>query len=176
MYQREFTYGYAGGKSSRFGPKVVIKITEENAPVTLAYNHLRNLLQKKTIDKKDIPAALGLVSSSQQLHHMNLPVLAEVLVYIDRQGLNIVRGEERALAQFSYAKITTHLNNLLEKTFREEKPTEETKTVLRERMAVQFYRYLLYVIDLWRKSQEEAAKLKDLQPIDAPVTHDVIYG
>lgn len=167
----EFQYRRGkGNRQTRLGPRTATEGPRRASAKTLtpdqiALNKLGKLLEKPGISRNDRYAYLGMLANAEQLRFMNMPVVAQVLLFMRSVG-NDINDQN-----FTYVAILPYINQLLPRN----EPTRDglrTKQVvaddlerMRLRLAATFLRYTLYILTL-RQEQEQllqAAQLADAQ-------------
>jgi hypothetical protein len=163
----EFRRG-KGNRKTRLGPRTNVDImarrggeNTEKTPNNIAAKKLAALLDKPGLTQRDRFNYVGLMRQAEQIRFMNMPVLAEVLLYMHNVG-NAVNE-----TNFNYAAIRPYIDRLLprqeimEGGIRTKDIPEEELEIMRLRMAATFLRYIRYVMLL----REQAAR--DLEEAQA---------
>lgn len=150
-----------GNRKSRLGPRVQIETVAKEiggkqamTPDEIALKKLLRLLDKPGLTKKDRYSYVDLMRQAEQIRFMNMPVLAEVLLFMHNIG-NIVTD-----TNFSYTAILPFVDRLLPKKDTTEGGTtkeipEEDLQIMRLRMAATFLRYIRYVSFLRQQAEQE---------------------
>jgi hypothetical protein len=157
----EFRRG-KGNKKTRLGPRVNIGIIGEKRgganqsqkPDDIAGNRLFRLLMP-SLGKKEASDYVNLMKNGEQIRFLNMPVLAEVLLYMHNISNNVTK------ANFNYNRILPYIEKLL--PHNEITPTggrgkeysDEELQIMRLRMAATFLRYVRYVIVLMKEATEQ---------------------
>lgn len=157
----EFRRG-KGNRKTRLGPRINIGTTKGvsggnygQTPDDIAIKKLIMLLGKTGLHQRDRYNYAGLMRRAEQIRFMNMPVLAEVLLYMHNVG-NVVTEQN-----FSYNAIRPYVDNLLprreiqEGGVRSKEIPEEKLEIMRLRMAATFLRYIRYVSALRKQASEE---------------------
>lgn len=158
------THTYAGeyyGKRGkiRTGPKVQyhgMSDGKSSSPDDIALNKLyRQLSVGEGIDKDTLNGIKNKVKGAEQLRFMNMEVLAQVLIYMDRVGYDIT------YENFNYNAILPYINKLLQKRkigtsdrdteiatsgFKTKETSPVDLEISRLRMAATFLRYIRFVL------------------------------
>lgn len=165
----EFRRG-KGNRKTRLGPRVNTEtITRRGGekqiqtPDDIAIKKLTKLLDKPGLTQKDRYSYAELMRRAEQIRFMNMPVLAEVLLYMHNAG-NVITGEN-----FNYNSIQPYIDRLLprreimEGGIRPKEIPEEELEIMRIRMAATFLRYIRYILLLRQQAAEELADAQDQQ-------------
>ena len=108
----EFRRG-KGNKKTRLGPRMREEYTGHRGekrvqtPNDIAYHKLLKLLEKPGLTKADRYDIANSVKNAEQLRFMNMPVLAEALLYMKNVG-NVVD-----LRTMNYAALSPYIERLL---------------------------------------------------------------
>lgn len=155
----EFRRG-KGTRKTRFGPRMrkedLIKKGEKQnlTPDQIAINKLDRLLQKPSLEKTDRDMYTNLLRGAEQLRFMNMPVLAQVILFMNSKG-NVVTADN-----FNYMEISGYIEVLLperESTKEGGKGkyiSEDELNLYRLRMAATFLRYIRYIQALLEQNEE----------------------
>ncbi|CAH6418992.1 Hypothetical protein HVR_LOCUS178 [uncultured virus] len=151
----EFRRG-KGNRKTRLGPRIRTDVNakttgekQNQTPDDIAIKKLGKLLDKPGLTQKDRFDYTALMIRAEQIRFMNMPVLAQVLLYMHNVG-NEVTAEN-----FSYGAIRPYIDSLLprreviEGGIKTKEIPEEELEIMRLRMAATFLRYIHYV-DLLR--------------------------
>jgi len=171
----EFRRG-KGNRKTRLGPRMNADVVSRQGgvdrqvqtPDDIAIKKLIKLLDKPGISPKDRYNYGGLMRNAEQIRFMNMPVLAEVLLYMHNVG-NIVTE-----LNFSYGAILPYVDRLLprkeimEGGIRPKEISEEEIQVMRLRMAVTFLRYIRYVTSLREQAAQDLETAQNNQEDIAP--------
>jgi hypothetical protein len=169
----EFRRG-KGNRKTRLGPRVQIDQginrgdKQAQTPDDIAIKRLTKLLDKPGLTQADKMAYISLMRRAEQLRVMNMPVLAEVLLYIHNVGGVITEQN------FNYDAILPYIERLMPKREIAEGGTkardvqEEDLEIMRLRMAASFLRYIRYVMNLQANTLDAAEIAQAEQPIIAP--------
>jgi hypothetical protein len=162
----EFRRG-KGNRKTRLGPRITVTTTrgiggEKRTPTPddIAIKKLIGLLEKPGLTQRDRYNYAGLMRQAEQIRFMNMPVLAEVLLYMHNVG-NVVTEEN-----FNYNAIRPYVDRLLprreiqEGGVRAKEIPEDELEIMRLRMAATFLRYIRYVSLL---RENAAAELEQAQ-------------
>ena len=156
----EFRRG-KGNRKTRLGPRINVDVItrrggekQVQTPDEIALKKLLKLLDKPGLNQRDRYGYVGLMRQADQIRFMNMPVLAEVLLYMHNVGNEVTE------ANFSYNAISPYITRLLprreilEGGMRPKEIPEDELQIMRLRMAATFLRYIRYVSLL----QEQAAQ------------------
>lgn len=170
----EFRRG-KGNRKTRLGPRINVDVItrrggEKTAqtPDDIAIKKLIKLLDKPGLTQRDRYNYAGLMRQAEQIRFMNMPVLAEVLLFMHNVG-NIVTEEN-----FSYNTIRPYINRLLprreiqEGGIRGKEIPEEELEIMRLRLAATFLRYIRYVSLLREQAAQELEQAQLQQAEIAP--------
>lgn len=157
-----------GNRKTRLGPRTRGEPEtrpggERQTPDDIAIKKLAKLLDKPGLTQRDRYAYTGLMIRAEQIRFMNMPVLAEVLLYMHHVG-NVVNENN-----FSYDAILPYIERLLprrevtETGVKHKEISPEDLQVMRLRMAATFLRYIHYVDLLRRQSATELAEAEEEQ-------------
>lgn len=160
----EFRRG-KGNRKTRLGPRIAVETVtrrgggekQNQTPDDIAIKKLLKLLEKPGLSKDDRYAYAGLMRNAEQIRFMNMPVLAEVLLFMHNVG-NTVTAEN-----FNYNSIRPYIDRLLprrevaEGGIRAKEISEEDLEIMRLRMAATFLRYIRYVSFLREQAAEALA-------------------
>ena len=165
----EFRRG-KGNRKTRLGPRVNVEIAARrgaekqiHTPDDIAIKRLTKLLEKPGLSQRDRYAYAELMRRGEQIRFMNMPVLAEVLLYMNNVG-NEITDEN-----FNYNAILPYIDRLLprrevmEGGFRAKEIPEEDQEIMRLRMAATFLRYIQYILLLREQAAEEMAMAQEQQ-------------
>lgn len=174
----EFRRG-KGNRKTRLGPRTNVDITarrggekQAQTPDDIAIKKLTKLLDKPGLTQKDRYNYAGLMRQAEQIRFMNMPVLAEVLLYMHNVG-NVVTE-----ANFNYNAIRPYIDRLLprreitEGGLKGKEISEEELEIMRLRMAATFLRYIRYVSLLREQAAEELEEAQKQQGEMAPLVID----
>lgn len=169
----EFRRG-KGNRKTRLGPRINAEITgrrggdrQTQTPDDIAIKKLIKLLDKPGLIQRDRYAYAELMRRAEQIRFMNMPVLAEVLLYMHNVGNEITQEN------FNYDAIRPYIDRLLprreitEGAIRAKEIPEEDLEIMRLRMAATFLRYIRYVSLLREQAQKEFDQAQ-AQQIDVP--------
>lgn len=147
----EFRRG-KGNRKTRLGPRIgydaATRYGEENqiqSPNEIALKKLFKLLDKPGLTVRDRYGYIGLMRQGDQIRFMNMPVLAEVLLYMHNVGNQVNENN------FSYTIIKPYLDRLLpqkeilEGGLIQKELSEDELQIMRLRMGATFLRYIRYV-------------------------------
>jgi hypothetical protein len=162
----EFRRG-KGNKKTRLGPRTssnIVRSTERQTqtPDDIAINKLIKLLDKPGLTPKDRYYYAGLMRQAEQIRFMNMPVLAEVLLFIHNTP-------EVNHEYFNYDAISPYIDRLLPRRenndggLKSKEITPEEIEIMKLRMAATFLRYIRYVILLRDQAKEELEEAKKQQ-------------
>lgn len=165
----EFRRG-KGNRKTRLGPRVNTETIayrggekQIQTPDDIAIKKLLKLLDKPGLTQRDRYAYAELMRGAEQIRFMNMPVLAEVLLYMHYAG-NDITGEN-----FNYAIIQPYVDRLLprreiaEDGVRTKEISEEELEIMRIRMAATFLRYIRYVSLLRQQAAEQLEEAQTQQ-------------
>lgn len=165
----EFQYRKGkGNRQTRLGPRTATegarRVTgKTQTPNQIALNKLIKLLEKPGITRNDRYGYINMLSNAEQLRFMNMPVVAQVLLFMRSVGNQVTEQN------FSYAAILPYINQLLPRNDitsdglrKKEIPVDELER-MRLRLAATFYRYIWYIITL---QQEQEQLLREAQITD----------
>lgn len=145
----EFRRG-KGNRKTRLGPRIRTdfsgrSVNERQTPDGIAIEKLGKLLDKPGLTRKDIEEYKSLMRRAEQIRFMNMPVLAQVILYMHNVGNNVT------VDNFNYNSIKPYIDTLLPRrevmeggTRTKEIPKEELD-IMRLRMAATFLRYIKYI-------------------------------
>lgn len=167
----EFQYRRGkGNRQTRLGPRTTTdgprRATGKTlTPDRIALNKLEKLLEKPGISRNERYAYLGMLANAEQLRFMNMPVVAQVLLFMRSVGNEVTRNN------FTYAAIFPYINQLLPRNeptrdgLRAKEVAADDLERMRLRLAATFLRYTRYILILIREQQEllQAAQLADAQ-------------
>lgn len=170
----EFRRG-KGNRKTRLGPRIRTEVetrrgTEKQTqtPDDIAINKLAKLLDKPGLTQRDRFAYTGLMIRAEQIRFMNMPVLAEVLLFMHNVG------NEVTAANFSYNTIKPYIDRLLphrevlEGGIRTKEIPEDELEIMSLRMAATFLRYIRYVSLLRERAAQELEEAQAQQAEIAP--------
>lgn len=129
---------------SRFGPRTkAIIITDENkkkkTPEDIARAKLLNLLKDdRTVTIQQQLIYVDRVILGDQIRYMNLPVLAQVILFL----INIENKPER----INYDNMSLYIERMIPQTNISKFSDSEENNIMRMRMAATFVRYIEYVL------------------------------
>lgn len=165
----EFNRG-KGNRKTRLGPRTNVEITtrtggekQVQTPDDIAIKKLIKLLDKPGLTQRDRYAYAELMKRAEEIRFMNMPVLAEVLLYMHNLGTEIT-GEN-----FNYNAIQPYIDRLLprrevaEGGIRTKEIPPEELEIMRLRMAATFLRYIKYVLLLRERAAQELAEAQTQQ-------------
>jgi len=174
----EFRRG-KGNRKTRLGPRVRDDINirrggekQTQTPDDIAIKKLRKLLDKPGLTEKDRFAYTGLMVRGEQIRFMNMPVLAEVLLYMHNVG------NEVTTANFSYNAVRPYVDRLLprrevmEGGIKTKEIPEDELEIMRLRMAATFLRYIRYVSLLREQAAQDLEEAQAQQAEMVPPTID----
>ena len=157
----EFRRG-KGNRKTRLGPRITVETTtrrgvgekQHQTPDDIALKKLLKLLEKPGLSLKDRYDYIALMRNAEQIRFMNMPVLAEVLLFKHNVGNNVTQEN------FNYNAIRPYIDRLLphkevaEGGIRAKELSEEDLEIMRLRMAATFLRYIRYVSFLQERAVE----------------------
>lgn len=157
----EFRRG-KGNRKTRLGPRINVEVTTRRGgdkttqtPDDIAIKKLRKLLDRPGLTKTDRFNYSDLMKRAEQIRFMNMPVLAEVLIF-----MHDVRNPVTE-ANFSYNAIRPYIDRLLpqrevqEGGIRAKEIPEDELEIMRLRLAATFLRYIRYVSLLREQAAQE---------------------
>lgn len=162
-----------GGKSfkHRFGPRMLRadlrrKGDKKNlTPNKIAINKLSRLLEKPELQQRDRSRYTNLLEPSEQLRFMNMPVLAQVILFLNEKN-NVIDWETLKRAEF-HKYIEHLLDTLLPKRDTAEGGgktkaiSDEDLDLYRYRMEATFIRYMSYVLGLMEANAQQIAQIEN---------------
>lgn len=164
-----------GNRKTRLGPRINVDITGKRGgekavqtPDDIASKKLIKLLDKPGLTQRDRYNYAALMKQAEQIRFMNMPVLAEVLLFMHNVG-NIVTE-----ANFSYNAIRPYIDRLLprremkEGGVRPKEIPEDELEIMRLRLAATFLRYIRYVSLLREQAAQELEEAQAQQGDIAP--------
>lgn len=158
-----------GNKQTRLGPRTTTdgsrRVSSRTlTPDQIALNKLIKLLDKPGVLRNDRYGYTNMLANAEQLRFMNMPVVAQVLLFMRSIGNDVNQHN------FTYIAILPYINQLLPHN----EPTRDglkAKEVaaddlerMRLRLAATFLRYAYYILTL-RVEQQQL--LQDAQIADA---------
>lgn len=175
----EFRRG-KGNRKTRLGPKITVETISKpsdrqvQTPDDIAIKKLMKLLEKPGLTQRDRFSYRDLMSQAEQIRFMNMPVLAEVLLYMHNVG-NDVRPDN-----FNYNAILPYIERLLpqreigEGGVKGKEIPENEKNIMRLRMAATFLRYIRYVSLLRQEAAEQLQEAQRLQgELEPPIIDEL---
>lgn len=152
-----------GNRKTRLGPRVRIDAGKRNyrraqTPDSIALKKLAKNLDKPGLSSNDKYSYISLMSQAEQIRVMNMPVLAEVLLYMKNEGGEITQEN------FNYTKILPYIEKLLprqeiiEGGIKTKEIAPDELEIMKLRMAATFLRYIAYVGLLRQTADEELAE------------------
>lgn len=176
----EFRRG-KGNRKTRLGPRVRVDMGDKRGgrqiqtADEIAIKKLGKILEN-SLTTNDRYAYTNQMARAEQIRFMNMPVLAQVLIYMNSVGNEITD------ANFNYNTIRGYIEPLLPRrevmegsTKSKEIPGEELE-IMRLRLAATFLRYIYYVINMRQQAAEELEEAQQLQAIkesNAPPLIDI---
>lgn len=170
----EFRRG-KGNRKTRLGPRINVDVTTRRGgdkttqtPDDIAIKKLLKLLDKPGLTRTDRYNYASLMGRAEQIRFMNMPVLAEVLLFVHNVG-NVVTEEN-----FSYNAIRPYIDRLLprrevqEGGIRGKDIPEDELEIMRLRLAATFLRYIRYVSLLREQAAQELEQAQIQQAEVAP--------
>lgn len=170
----EFRRG-KGNRKTRLGPRINVEIVtrrggekQVQTPDDIAIKKLIKLLDKPGLTTRDRYDYADLMRRAEQIRFMNMPVLAEVLLYMHNVGNEVTEDN------FSYNAIRPYIDRLLprrevtEGGLRGKEIPEEELEIMRLRMAATFLRYIRYVSFLREQATQELELAQEQQGEIAP--------
>jgi len=160
----EFQYRRGkGNRQTRLGPRMATegpRRTDGKAqtPDQIALNKLMKLLDKPGVLRNERYSYVNMLSNAEQIRFMNMPVVAQVLLYMRSVG-NVVDSNT-----FTYQAILPYINALLPRTettadgTQTKKITAEEMERMRLRLAATFFRYIKYILNLQAEQQQQLDK------------------
>lgn len=163
MYENPFTNvgeftKTRGNKKTRFGPKTsniaVNNIKRFQNSNEIALDKLTKILKsEENIRRIPVQNSIGYINylkDADQLDSMNLPILAEVIIYL--------YSVNNDLNNFSYKAIEDYIDRITNKqgiTIEgvSKKALENDLAITRLRLAAEFFRYAYYVINLNQENE-----------------------
>lgn len=174
----EFRRG-KGNRKTRLGPRIRTDVDarrggekQTQTPDDIAIKKLAKLLDKPGLTQRDRFAYTGLMIRAEQIRFMNMPVLAEVLLYMHNVGNEVTADN------FSYNAIRPYIDRLLprreviEGGMKTKEIPEEELEIMRLRMAATFLRYIHYVTQLREQAAQDLEEAQAQQAEMAPPTID----
>ena len=166
----EFQYRRGkGNRQTRLGPRTATEGPRRagvraQTPDQIALNKLMKLLEKPGLPRNDRYDYVNMLSNAEQIRFMNMPVVAQVLLFMRSVG-NVI--DETTL---NYQGILPYINSLLPRTEpsrdgtrAKELPADEIER-MRLRLAATFFRYIKYIL---RLQEEQTKRLKEAQVNEA---------
>lgn len=164
----EFRRG-KGNRKTRLGPRIQVDVTgrrggekQAQTPDDIAIKKLTKLLDKPGLTQRDRFSMADVMKRAEQIRFMNMPVLAQVLLYMHSVGNAVTE------ANFNYNVVRPYIDKLLprkevtETGVKGKDIPEEEMEIMRLRMAATFLRYIRYVSLLREQATQEleAAQLR----------------
>jgi hypothetical protein len=173
----EFRRG-KGNRKTRLGPRINVEtITrhggekQTQTPDDIAIKKLTKLLERPGLPPRDRATYAGLMRQAEQIRFMNMPVLAEVLLFMHGVGNKVTE------ANFNYNAILPYINRLLphrevmEGGIKTKEIPEDELMIMRLRMAATFLRYIRYVSLL---REQAAIELEEAQAQQTEIVQPII--
>lgn len=170
----EFRRG-KGNRKTRLGPRINVNNMakrggekQAQTPDDIAIKKLTKLLDKPGLTQRDRFNYAGLMRQAEQIRFMNMPVLAEDLLYMHNVGNTVTE------ANFNYAAIRPYIDRLLprreimEGGIRTKDIPEDELEIMRLRMAATFLRYIRYVLLLREQAAQDLEEAQAQQGDIAP--------
>lgn len=174
----EFRRG-KGNRKTRLGPRIRTDVDvrrvggkQTQTPDDIAIKKLAKLLDKPGLTQRDRFSYTSLMIRAEQIRFMNMPVLAEVLLYMNNVGNDVTT------TNFNYNAIRDNITRLLprrevmEGGMKTKEIPEEELEIMRLRMAATFLRYIRYVTQLREQAAQDLEEAQAQQAEIAPPTID----
>jgi hypothetical protein len=149
-----------GNRQTRLGPRVAAEGPRRaggkaQTPDQIALNKLMKLLDKPGVLRNERYGYINMLSNAEQIRFMNMPVLAQVLLYMRNVGNKVDE------TTFNYQAILPYINILLPRTelthdgTQTKKLSAEETERMRLRLAATFFRYIRYILTLQADQQQQ---------------------
>lgn len=160
----EFQYRRGkGNRQTRLGPRMATEGPRRasgraQTPDQIALNKLMKLLDKPNVPRNERYSYVNMLGNAEQIRFMNMPVVAQVLLYMRDVG-NVINSKT-----FTYQAILPYINVLLPRTetmadgTQTKKISAEEMERMRLRMAATFFRYIKYILNLQAEQQQQLEK------------------
>jgi len=168
-----------GNKKTRIGPRTTISNVRgtrgekaKPTPNDIAIHKLATLLDRPGLSGRDRYRYANLMKQAEQIRFMNMPVLAEVLLYMHSVG-NVITEDN-----FNYNAIRPYIDRLLprrevrEEGVRARDIPENELEIMRLRMAATFLRYIRYVSLLRQTASYELEQAQEGE-IVSPIIDEI---
>jgi len=162
----EFRRG-KGNRKTRLGPRIRNDIDARRGgekttqtPDDIAIKKLEKLLDKPGLSQRDRYAYAGLMRNAEQIRFMNMPVLAEVLLYMHNVGNDVTEKNFNNDAIKNYVDRLLPHRETIEGGIKTKEISEDELDIMRLRLAATFLRYIRYILQL---RQQAAQDLEDAQ-------------
>ena len=167
----EFQYRRGkGNRQTRLGPRMAAEgprrvTTKTLTPDQIALNKLGKALDKPGVLRNERYGYLNMLSNADQLRFMNMPVVAQVLMFMNSVGNDINEHN------FNYAAIRPYIDQLLPRneptrdgTRGKNIPAEDLER-MRLRLAATFLRYTRYILILLQEQQQQLIDAEQAEAI-----------
>jgi hypothetical protein len=173
----EFRRG-KGNRKTRLGPRINVGgearrggERQTQTPDDIAIKKLIKLLDKPGLSQRDRYAYADIMRHAEQIRFMNMPVLAEVLLFIHDKGNTITADNFNYNATLPYVNRLLPQREVMEGGIRTKEVPEEDLVIMRLRMVATFLRYIRYVSLL---REEAAQQLEEARIQQAETTFPII--
>jgi CRISPR/Cas system CMR-associated protein Cmr5 small subunit len=159
-----------GGRKAHLGPHIRMESKAKSGrekdistPNKIAIKKLSGFLLQGSLKGKDVTGYTDLLKTATQIRFMNMRVLAEVILYMDKHGFDT--------ETFNYDSILDYINKLIpqkeviqkgigtvenpEGRIKTKEISEDVLKAMRLRMAATFFRYIQYIKLLQKQAAQE---------------------